>query len=65
MSPFNTYLYKGRPLAPICSPGLAAMEAVVHDQPSDYLYYLHDNEGVIHLAKTYEKHLENIEEYLK
>jgi len=64
-SPYNTYLHEGRPPAPICSPGLAAMEAVIHDQPSDYLYYLHDNEGQIHLAKTYEKHLENIEKYLK
>jgi len=65
MSPFNTYLYEGKPPAPICNPGLAAMEAVIHDQPSDYLYYLHDSEGVIHLAKTYEEHLENIEKYLK
>jgi len=64
-SPYNTYLYQGRPPAPICNPGLAAMEAVVHDQPSDYLYYLHDSDGQIHPAKTYEDHLQNIEEYLK
>ena len=64
-SPYNTYLYQGRPPAPICNPGLAAMEAVVHDQPSDYFYYLHDSEGQIHPAITYEEHLENIEKYLK
>ncbi len=64
-SPYNTYLINGRPAAPICNPGLAAMEAVVHDQPSDYLYYLHDSERQIHRAKTYEEHLENIEKYLK
>ena len=63
-SPYNTYLHEGKPPAPICNPGLAAIEAVVHDQPSDYFYYLHDSEGQIHLAKTYEEHKENIEKYL-
>lgn len=64
MSPFNTYLHEGKPPAPICNPGLAAMEAVIHDQPSDYLYYLHDSEGQIYFAKTYEEHQANIEQYL-
>jgi len=64
-SPYNTYLHGGRPAAPICNPGLAAMEAVIHDQPSEYLYYLHDSQGQIHLAKTYEEHQENIDKYLK
>ncbi len=64
-SPYNTYLIQGRPAAPICNPGLAAMEAVVHDQTSEYLYYLHDSEGQIHPAKTYEEHKANIEKYLK
>ena len=63
-SPYNTYLHEGRPPAPICNPGLAAIEAVVHDKPSDYFYYLHDSEGQIHLAKTYEEHKANIEQYL-
>lgn len=64
-SPYNTYLYKGRPPVPICSPGLAAISAVIYPEESNYLYYLHDSEGEIHLAETYEEHLSNIEEYLK
>jgi len=64
-SSYNTYLHEGKPPAPICNPGLAAIEAVVHDQPSDYFYYLHDGEGQIHCAETYEEHKENIENYLK
>jgi UPF0755 protein len=63
-SPYNTYLHEGKPPAPICNPGLAAIEAVVYDQPNDYFYYLHNNEGQIHLAKTYEEHQANIEQYL-
>ena len=64
-SPYNTYLHKGRPPAPICNPGLTAIDAVINSEESEYLYYLHDSEGQIHLAKTYEEHLENIEKYLK
>ena len=63
-SPYNTYLHEGKSPASICNPGLAAIEAVVHNQPSDYFYYLHDSEGQIHLAKTYEEHQMNIEQYL-
>jgi UPF0755 protein len=64
-SPYNTYLHEGRPPTPICNPGLAAISAVIHPEETEYLYYLHDSEGQIHLAKTYEEHLENIEKYLK
>ena len=63
-SPYNTYLHEGKTPAPISNPGLAAMEAVVHDQPSDYFYYLHDEDRQIHLAKTYKEHQENIRQYL-
>ena len=64
-SPYNTYLHKGRPPTPICNPGLAAIDSVINPEESEYFYYLHDGEGIIHLAKTYEEHLENIEKYLK
>ncbi len=64
-SPYNTYVHKGRPPAPICNPGLAAIGAVINSQEKDYLYYLHDRQGQIHLAKTYEEHQTNIEKYLK
>ena len=64
-SPYNTYLHKGRPPTPICNPGLAAIKAVINSEETEYFYYLHDSQGQIHLAKTYQEHLENIERYLK
>ncbi len=63
-SPYNTYLHKGRPPTPICNPGLAAIDAVINSEDSEYLYYLHDSAGQIHLAETYEEHQANIEQYL-
>ncbi|OFW55662.1 MAG: hypothetical protein A2W01_02240 [Candidatus Solincola sediminis] len=39
-SPYNTYLHKGLPPAPICSPGLASIDAALNPANVDYLYYL-------------------------
>jgi len=64
-SPYNTYLNKGLPPHPICNPGITAIEAILDPVQTDCLYYLHDADRVIHCAKTYEEHLENIEKYLK
>ena len=63
-SPYNTYIYKGLPPTPICSPGLAAIEAALNPAQTDCLFYLHDAGRVIHCAATYQEHLENIREYL-
>ncbi|MFA5643819.1 MAG: endolytic transglycosylase MltG [Candidatus Paceibacterota bacterium] len=64
-SGYNTYLRKGLPVAPICDPGIAALNAVLLPQENDYLYYLHDSSGAIHCAKTYQEHLSNINKYLR
>lgn len=63
-SPYNTYLHKGRPPAPICNPGLAALASVIFPEETNYLYYLHDKDKQIHCALTYKEHLENIDKYL-
>ena len=64
-SPYNTYKYKGLPPHPIDSPGIEAIEAVLHPAETDCLYYLHDSNRQIHCAKTLEEHQANIEQYLK
>ncbi len=64
-SPYNTYKNKGLPPTPINNPGLAAITAAVHPEPSPYLYYLHDEDGMIHYASTYTEHKNNIKKYLK
>lgn len=64
-SPYNTYLHKGLPPGPICSPSLASIKAVVYPAKTDALYYLHSPDKQIHTAKTFKEHQENIEKYLK
>lgn len=63
-SPYNTYLYPGLPVSPIANPGLESIQAVAEPIESDYLYYLTDNNGVMHYAKTLEQHNNNIAKYL-
>lgn len=60
-SPYNTYLYRGLPPAPICNPSLSAIQAVVNADPgTPYLYYYHDSQGKSYYAKTLEEHNENV-----
>jgi len=63
-SPYNSYLYKGLPPTPICSPNIDYIEAVLYPEETPCLFYLHDGNGKIHCAETYEEHLENINTYL-
>ena len=63
-SPYNSYLNKGLPPTPICSPNIDIIEAALNPEETDCLYYLHDSNKQIHCAKTYEEHLVNIKKYL-
>lgn len=58
-SPFNTYLNKGLPPGPICTPSAKTIDAVINAQPSDYLYFVarSDFSGFSDFASTYEQHL--------
>ena len=64
-SPYNTYLYKGLPPTPICSPSMTSIETVLNPEQTDCLYYLHDKNREIHCAKTYAQHKQNILLYLQ
>ncbi|MDP2860210.1 MAG: endolytic transglycosylase MltG [bacterium] len=64
-SPYNSYLYKGLPPTPICSPNIEIIEAVLSPEKTDCLYYLHDIYKEIHCAKTYKDHKANIGKYLR
>jgi len=64
-SPYNTYRYDGLPPTPIGNPGLTSIMAVLEPTSSDYFYYLTDEEGEFHYAKTFDEHRKNIAKYLK
>ncbi len=43
-SPYNTYINKGLPPTPICSPSESSINAVLNPENANYLYFATDNE---------------------
>lgn len=61
----STYTIKGLPPKPLNNPGLISINAAINPIKSPYLYYLHDKNGKVHYAVTFEEHKRNISNYLK
>ena len=60
-SPYNTYRYAGLPPAPIASPGINSVKAVLNPEPNfDALYFVADNTNRHIFSKTYHQHLQTI-----
>ncbi len=64
-SPFNTYTRKGLPPKPIANPGIDSIEAALNPTPTEFLFYLTDQDGEFHYAKNFEEHKKNKERYLR
>ena len=64
-TPYNTYLIDGLPPGPIASPGRAALHAVLHPAPSEYLYFVANGTGGHSFSATLEQHLANVEKWRK
>jgi UPF0755 protein len=63
-SPYNTYLNKGLPPTPICTPSLASIKAALAPDTTDYMYFLIIEKGDYSnhtFSTTYEDHQKAIE----
>jgi len=58
-SPYNTYIYKGLPPTPICSPGLMSIYAALYPAPVKYLYFVSKGDGTHLFAVTWRQHEKN------
>ena len=61
----KTYEFQGLPDKPINNPGLVSIKAAIHPATSPYLYFLTDDMGKMHYAKTFDEHKANIAKYLQ
>lgn len=62
-SPYNTYVQAGMPPGPICAPGMAAIEAVLHPAASKALYFVATGNGGHVFADNFKQQLQNIDLY--
>lgn len=66
-SPYNTYMFQGLPIGPICSPGENSLIAALYPATTDYLYYVLDASlnGSHRFSSDYNTFLKNRDDYLK
>ncbi len=64
-SPYNTYVYRGLPPGPISNPGIAAILDTIRPVDTPYYFYLSEDDGTMHYARTHDEHVANKFKYLK
>jgi UPF0755 protein len=64
-SPYNTYKNAKLPPTPIANAGRAALEAVLHPESHNFLYFVADGSGGHVFAATLDEHNKNVAEWRK
>ena len=66
-SDYNTYLIKGIPPGPICTPSIPTIDAVLNMPATDYIFFVAkpDFNGYSNFSATYTEHLKNANAYQK
>ncbi len=55
-NPYNTYAHAGLPPGPICSPGLASLQAALYPEVHDYIYFVAKGDGTHEFSATLDEH---------
>lgn len=53
---YNTYAHAGLPPGPICSPGLASLQAAMAPEVHDYIYFVARGDGTHEFSATLDEH---------
>ena len=64
-TPYNSYTRFGLPPTPICMPGRAALDAALHPEPGDALYFVARGDGTHQFSATLEEQNAAVEKYQK
>jgi UPF0755 protein len=62
-SPYNTYRFPGLPPGPIGNPGRSSLEAALHPDSTNFLYFVSDDNGHHRFARSLEEHNRNVVAY--
>jgi UPF0755 protein len=62
-SPYNTYRFPGLPPGAIANPGRSALEAALHPENTNFLYFVSDGNGRHRFSRSLEEHNRNVAAY--
>lgn len=60
---YNTYRHRGLPPGPICSPGLASIEAAINPEKNNYLYFVAKGDGSHYFSRSLKEHNNAVKKY--
>ena len=60
-NPYNTYIVKGLPIAPISNPSVASLFAAARPSKTEFLFFVSNGNGGHRFSKTYDGHKKSIE----
>ncbi len=64
-TPFNTYIVPSLPLTPISNPGILSLQAALHPENTEYLYFVSRRDGSHYFSKNYDEHRQAIQKFLQ
>lgn len=64
-TPWNTYTRAGLPPTPIASSGRAALEAALHPEPHDFLYFVSRGDGTSEFSENLRAHNRAVSKYIR
>ncbi|MBN2804806.1 MAG: endolytic transglycosylase MltG [Deltaproteobacteria bacterium] len=62
---YNTYVHKGLPPGPICSPGKDALKAAIHPKKVPYIFFVASKNGHHKFSTTLKQHNIAVKKYIK
>lgn len=60
ISNYSTYERSGLPVGAICNPGIAAIEAALEPDDTNYYFFAHNNQKKLYMAANWEQHQANL-----